>query len=59
MADYKEEDDILIETEPEDFDHIEEHGAHRLCRSESTLQLEGPRHHITTPNFLFKVFGQE
>jgi len=31
MADYEEEDDVLIETEPEDSDFIKEHGDVVAC----------------------------
>ena len=31
MADYEEKDDVLIETEPEDFDFVKEHGDPVAC----------------------------
>jgi len=31
MADYEEGDDVLVKTEPEDSDFIEEYGDHITC----------------------------
>jgi len=37
IADYKEEDDILIETEPKDSDSIEKHGEPVTCVIQKVL----------------------
>ena len=37
MADYEEEGNVLIETEPEDFDFIEEHGDLIACVIQKVL----------------------
>ena len=58
MTDYEREDEMEIETEPEDFDFAEEYGVDYLRGTMVVMQPKGPdttkRHHI-----FYSVFGQE
>jgi len=58
MADNEDEDEMKIETEPEDSDFAEEHGGSATCMVQRLLcNQKSPRHYTMPLNLLFKVFG--
>ena len=59
MTDYEEENDVLVDIEPENSDFIKKTWrSYRLRYSESALEPEELRHHAETSNLLLKVFSQ-
>jgi len=58
MADYEDEDEMWIETEPEDSDFVAEGEGPPACPAVAMQQKE-PRHHTKASEFLLKVFGKE
>ena len=59
MVDYEEKDDVLIETEPEDSNFVEEHGENIACVIQKVLCNQKVPDTIQWHQILlFKMFGQ-
>jgi len=58
MAEYMDEDEMLIETEPEDSYFVKEEGE-AATDLVIDIQPKEPRYHAKTSDFLLKVFGKE
>ena len=59
MTDYENEDEVHNETEPKDFDFVEEDGKVAPAWSMIFMQLKELQHYTKASDFLLKIFGKK